>query len=486
MKKRSLKINAILNTIRQSLTMLFPLITFPYVSRVLGTEEFGKYTFSASIVTYFQLFSAFGISTFAIREGAAIRENKKAVSKLASDLFSFNIITCTIAYVALILLVIFSTKINSYSPLVFTQSLCMVLTLLGLDWVNNVYEDFLYITVRYIIIQIIALASIFLFVRSSADTAKYCLILILGSYGGNLINLFYIRRYISLPRPRLFPIKTYIVPLAVLFVNSLATTIYVNSDVTMIGIFLNDNEVGLYSFSSKIYNILKYFINAAVIVTIPRLASVVRTNRDKYNSLIEKALYALIVFLLPISAGLLILSKQVIMVAGGKGYINGYSSLMILSFSLIFALLGSICTNCILIIHKLEKRVLISTIISATINVLLNLILIPTIGIEGAAITTVIAELVNMIIQSYFIKKELNLLIPIKWKDIISVIVGTAEVVAVCLMVSNLWTESSLTASMKQIGAAVVLSGVVYFTTLILTKNSFAMSLIRKVNDTIR
>lgn len=480
MKSKSLKFNAILNTIRQSLTILFPLITFPYVSRVLGTEEFGRYTFSASVVTYFQLFAAFGISTFAIREGAAIRNERKAVSGLAADLFTFNLVTCAIAYIALILLVLFSPKINSYALLVFTQSMCMLLTLLGMDWVNNVYEDFLYITVRYIIIQIIALISIFIFVKSSADTAKYCLILVLGSYGGNLINLFYIRRYIDIPKPRNIEIKKYLIPLSILFVNSLATTIYVNSDVTMIGVFLNDNQVGLYSFASKIYNILKYFINAAVIVTIPRLASVVSGDKKQYNELVEKILYALLVFLLPVAAGLFMLSEPIIMIAGGEEYLKGYSSLMVLAFSLVFALLGSVCTNCILIIHKLEKRILKSTIISALVNVLLNFILIPTIGIVGAAITTVTAELVNLLIQFYYSKREAHVLVNLIWKDVIVSFAGVAEVVIVCLVATKIWNADSLISSAKIVVFSMIMSGILYLLTLLISKNSLIISLLNK------
>lgn len=478
--KKSLGMNALLNTIRQSLTILFPLVTFPYVSRVLGTEEFGRYTFSTSVVTYFQLFAAFGISTFAIREGAAIRGDREKVSGLASDLFTFNLITCTVAYIALILLTIFNPKINSYALLVFIQSMCMLLTLLGMDWINNVYEDFLYITVRYIIIQIIALISIFLFVKSSADTAKYCLILVLGSYGGNIINLFYIRRYIDLPKPRNFEIKKYLIPLSILFVNSLATTIYVNSDVTMIGIFLNDNQVGLYSFASKIYNILKYFINAAVIVTIPRLASVVSDDRKQYNDLIGKVLYALLVFLLPVAAGLFMLSKPIIMIAGGEKYLMGYSSLMVLSFSLVFALLGSICTNCILIIHKLEKRVLKSTIISALINVSLNFILIPTIGIVGAAITTVLAEFVNLIIQFYYSKKEAHVMVDFIWKDIFVSFIGVTEVVIVCLLAMKSWNADSLINSSKIVLFSMIISGILYLLTLLISKNRLVISFINK------
>ena len=354
----------------------------------------------------------------------------------------------------------------------------MILSLIGMDWVNNVYEDFLYITIRYIIIQVLALISIFVFVKSSADTAIYCLILVLGSYGGNILNLFYIRRYIDLPRPRRFPIKNYLTPLSVLFINSLATTIYVNSDVTMLGFFLDDNQVGLYGFASKVYNVLKYLINAAVIVTIPRLTALVHKDREKYCRLTETVLYALVLLQFPLSTGLFMLSKSIVIVAGGPQYIESRSSLMVLSFSLVFALLGSICTNCILIIHKLEKRVLTATLISALVNVILNLLLIPLIGIIGAAITTVIAELTNLGIQFYFSRLEVRLTLKLNWKDIVSAFVGVIEVIIVCIIATKLWTTDSIIDCMKQIVFSVLIAGMLYFITLLVTKNRMVRSLL--------
>ena len=469
---KSLKLNAVLNIVRQSLTILFPLLTFPYVSRVLGTEEFGRYSFSLSIVSYFQLFAAFGISTFAIREASAIRDDKKKVSELSSDLFTFNCITCTIAYAVLILLTLSNSHLFSYRLLIGIQSLCMTMSLLGLDWVNNVYEDFLYITVRYIVIQIIALAAVFVFVKSSADTAVYCFIILCGSYGGNIVNLIYIRKYIGVPRLKPIRLKRYLIPLSVLFVNSLATTIYVNSDVTVIGFFLGDTDAGLYSFASKIYNILKYFINAAIIVTIPRLGALVDKDWQKYDQLIEKTMTALMTVILPINAGVFVLSRQIIMIAGGSEYIDGHLSLSVLSFSLVFALFASVCTNCVLILQKKEKRVLASTVISASVNLLLNMILIPYIGIIGAAITTVIAECMNMIIQFYYVKKETAVSVSLKKRDIVSALLGVPVVIGVCCMFAHVWTDNTLWNSTKVIFASVFLAGLLYLIILIVLGNS--------------
>ncbi|HFR3474096.1 TPA: oligosaccharide flippase family protein, partial [Streptococcus suis] len=165
MKNRSLKINALLNVVRQGMTILFPFFTFPYISRIFGSTEFGKYNFSNSIVSYFALLAAFGMANFAVREGARIREDRQKFSAFASELFTFNIITTVVSIVLLIIATLSSSKLSSYTVLIFIQSVSILLTTIGLDWVNTVYEDYLYITIRYIVLQIIALILIFLLVK---------------------------------------------------------------------------------------------------------------------------------------------------------------------------------------------------------------------------------------------------------------------------------------------------------------------------------
>ena len=176
--KKSIKMNALLNGIRQSLSVIFPLITFPYVSRVLGSAEYGRYTFSASIVNYLSLLAAFGISNYAVREGARIRDNKDKLDCFASDLFTINLFTSTVAYGLLFILIKYSVKLQDYKLLIAAQSLGILLTAIGMDWVNTIYEDFLYITIRSIVIQFFALMSVFLFVKGPNDTLAYCLILV--------------------------------------------------------------------------------------------------------------------------------------------------------------------------------------------------------------------------------------------------------------------------------------------------------------------
>lgn len=479
MKNRSLKINALLNVVRQGMTILFPFFTFPYISRILGSTEFGKYNFSNSIVSYFALLAAFGMANFAVREGARIREDRQKFSAFASELFTFNIITTVVSIVLLIIATLSSSKLSSYTVLIFIQSVSILLTTIGLDWVNTVYEDYLYITIRYIVLQIIALILIFLLVKSSSDTVIYCLILLLGSYGGNLVNLVYIRRYVDIKLNWKIQYKKILLPLTILFINSLAVTVYVNSDITILGLFASDHNVGIYSFSTKVYNILKHLINAAIVVTIPRLTAIYGRNKEDYKNQLSEIFNILIIFLIPISVGMVMMSDSIILLIGGEEYLTGESSLRLLSISLIFALLSSVYVNGMLIISRQEKLTLLGTILSAVINVVGNFLLIPKIGMVAAAITTVLAEGINFIIQRYFSKKYVLNMYFFEKTSIICAILGGITTFLVCYFVNGIFLGTTITIVAIRIMLAILLSSFVYLIILILLKYERLMRYIK-------
>ena len=237
MKNNSLKFNAILNSIRQCCAIIFPLITFPYISRVLGSEGYGKYSYANSITQYFILAATLGVSTYATREGAKIRDDENRIKTFSNEIFTINCITTLISFSLLSLLIIFNSKINNYAGIILIQSLNMVFATVGADWVNNIYEDFLYITVRYIVIQCLALMCMFVFVRNSGDIYPYALITVLATAGGYIMNIFYIRKYVKLRVTKHPHILKHIKPMLMLFANSVAILIYVSADITMLGFF---------------------------------------------------------------------------------------------------------------------------------------------------------------------------------------------------------------------------------------------------------
>lgn len=472
---KSLKANAILNGIKQCCQILFPLITFPYVSRVLGSEGFGKYSFSFSITNYFILLAALGVNTYAIREGAKIRNDTEKVNEFCSQVYSINICSALISYILLAALVICSQKVSVYAPYIMIQSAAIIMAAIGTDWVNSIFEDYFYITVRYIIIQIIALILMFVFVRNKNDIISYCLISVFATNGGNIINLFYVRRYVKVKFTFQMEIKKHIVPLLILFINSIAVTIYVNSDITMLGFFESDTVVGVYSFSSKIYNLLKQLINAVVVVSVPRIAFVMKNQTEQYQTYMNKIFSALTMVLFPIMTGLLCMSDTIILVAGGETYISGQVSLKILSIATFFAIYASLFSNCVLIVNRQEKKCLLATVFSALVNVILNLLLLPLLGMIGAAITTCIAELVNCFFQIRFSRDYFNWR-KLQLKPMLSYAIGSVVIGLICI-VCNITIQDRYIRML----CCVLASGGAYGFILILLKNPYVTEVIEKI-----
>lgn len=467
MRQKSLGINALLNGIKQCCSIIFPLITFPYISRVLGSEGYGKYSFSSSVTNYFILLAALGIYTYAIREGAKIRDNQNDINQFCSQIFSINVCSAVISLFILFAMVLFIPKFSGYKAYIFIQSIVIVMSVIGTDWVNGIFEDYFYITVRYIVVQCICLLAMFIFVRKTEDIIPYCIISVLATNGGNLINIFYVRKYAKIRFTFSMDLKRHLLPLLILFVNSVAITIYVNSDITMLGFFEADAQVGVYSFASKIYNLLKQLINAVIVVSVPRIAYIIENQNEKYKGFINEIFSALNIILLPVIVGMFCMSDSMILLAGGEQYIAGNVALKILSVATLFAIYASLFTNCVLIVNRQEKLCLKATAISAMVNVGMNFVLMPWLGMIGAAITTVLAEFVNCVMQIHFSKSFFNWRL-LEVKPIISCICGSIAIGVICMICNRIFDGSLW----RMIGA-VLISIVVYVGILILMKNPF-------------
>lgn len=441
-KPKSMKVNATLNVIKQCCAVVFPLITFPYVSRVLGNEGYGQYSFANSIINYFLLIAALGVSTYAIREGSKIRDDKKKITRFCRETFSINVISMVISYILLAIVLIFSAKLQSYLTLILIQSISIFLTTIGMDWINSIYEDYTYITIRYIIIQLIGLLATFIFVRSKDDVVFYTFIMAFMYSGGNILNYFYIKRYVKIKFVWKMNAKKHLPSVLIFFASTVSILIYVNADITMLGMYYSDDVVGIYSVSSKIYGILKQLLNAIVVVSIPRLSNLIQNDKEKYLQTLPKVLDSVMLFLLPGICGVFMLSEQIIYIVSGPEYISGAPSLSILAFATFFAILGAFLNSCILVVNNGEREVLVGTLIAAIANVLFNFILIPAFGINGAAITTLIAEIVAC--SFYIIRKrkysEFKLRIT---RSIVVALVEGGVVIGVCFVckcfISSIW-----------------------------------------------
>ena len=188
MKNQNIKVNAVLNMTKTICSIAFPLITFPYISRVLSPDNIGKVNFGSSFVNYFTLLASLGITTYAIRECSSKRNDKNELSRIASQIFSINLCTTFMSFVAMIVTLLLFRPFDSYRSLIIIQSTTTLFTTLGCDWLNSAMEDFVYITVRSILFQIISLVLMFLLVKTPEDYIVYATITVISSSGANIVK----------------------------------------------------------------------------------------------------------------------------------------------------------------------------------------------------------------------------------------------------------------------------------------------------------
>ena len=410
-KIKSLNFNMILNLVRTIFTSLFPLISFKYIASVLGQDSFGKLNYAYSIVQYFTIFAALGISTYAIRECARLRDDDKKCSHLASELFTLNFISMLLSYILLGVLLLFSKHLSDYRTLIIIQSASIFFSTIGVDWINQVYEDYLYITCRTVIIQIISLILIIVFIKSENDYLLYAFITSTSTAIINIANIFYVKKYVHIKFVFNAEIFRHLKSVFLLFFMNLAISIYVSSDVTIIGILKNDNDVAIYSVGTKIYSCMKTLVVAVITVTIPRLAYYIDKDKEKYEKNIEYVLTIILTLIIPLVTLIETIPEFAINLLSNVKYMDAIATVRVFGIALIPTMISTVINNGILIIQRQEKKILMNTIISAVINVVLNFLFIPRCGFIAASFTTLFSEIlvcIMCIIQSKKTIQNLN------------------------------------------------------------------------------
>lgn len=475
MKAKSLKLNAFLNTVRSVLSMLFPLITFPYISRILGAEGLGIYNFSNSVVSYFLLLAGLGISTYAVREGAKYREKKRSFNSFASQIFSINMLSTLFSYLLLFISIIFFNALHKYVICILIFSLQIIFTTLGTEWVYTIYEDYTYITIRSILFNIVSVILMFVFIKNSRDYLVYAAITVFANAGSNILNYFHAKTFCNVKLTLHCNFFKHIKPIIIIFASNLAILIFVNSDVTILGIMKNAYIVGIYTVAVKIYSVLKTVLSAALIVTVPRLAALYGEKKKKEYQKTASDIFNFLIFsTFPAMTGLFMISKDIIIVLSGRSFITANTALQLLSIALIFSISGWFYSECVLIPAKLERIVLISTVISAITNIVLNFALIPFYSENAAAFSTIVAEAVNMIIMIKYGKSIVK--IEGFRNNILTVCIGSLGICFTCLVI-HCFNLNVLV----EIAFSIIFSMLVYLFILILLKNRVALEQVKRL-----
>lgn len=409
MKEKSLKKNATLNIIKTLMGIIFPIITFPYASRILLPEGIGKVNFANSIISYFALLASLGIGTYATREAAKIRDNIPKLRKFIKEILIINLSSTFIAYILFFISLILVPKFQDYKLLLLISSLTIIFNTIGIGWFYSAIEEYSYITIRSIVFQIINIIFMFLFVKTKEDIYLYACMNVIGAVGSNICNLIHLRHFISLKEKTFIEIKKHIKPIFVLFGLAAITSIYTILDSTMLGFFSNDEQVGFYSAATKINKMVLMVVTAIGGVLFPRLSYYSeKEDKTEFNQLIIKGFSITLCIAIPCTLGLHFLSKPITLLFSGENYIPSIPVMKIMNpIIIIISISNFIGIQYFLPLGK-EKITIQSVIIGAVTNLSLNLILIPKYQALGAGIATLSAESCVTIYQLFFTRKEIE------------------------------------------------------------------------------
>jgi len=485
MKIHSVKFNFIMNFIMSASSIVFPLITFPYISRVLMATGNGKVATASAVIMYFNMFASLGIPTYGIRACAKVRDDKEKLSKTVQELLIINSITMLLTLLVFVFTVILVPEFSAEKELYVINGIGMVLNMFAITWLYNALEQYAYITVVNMIVKVVSLVLMFLLVKKPEDYILYGGITVFASSASYVFNFVYATKFITLKKSGTYNFRVHMKPILRFFAMSAATSVYTNLDVVMLRFMQGNTEVGYYNAAIKVKTILVTLITSLGTVLLPRLSYYVKKEKiDDFYRMIGKAVNFVVIAGLPLMIYFMLYARESIQFLAGEGYEGAILPMIILMPTVLLIGLSNITGIQILTPQNLEQQVLNSIVCGAVVDFLLNLVLIPKMASSGAALATTVAELVVLIVQCIYLKKML--------KDIIrnvsgmkiglAMILGTIAGIAVKMLLNLTGTGWSLEiqAFLMLAVSACVFFGV-YGVALLVTKEEFVWELLESV-----
>ena len=459
--EKSLVKNSIYNIIYKLVTAIYPLVAVTYVSHILMSDNMGIVSYAQNIVSYFVVFAALGIPTYGIRETAIRSKDKQDRSQLFWELFTINFISTTISIIAYIILVFEVSRFKSNLLLYFVAGLQIFFNYFNVDWFYQGMEEYEYISKRSIFVKILALISLPIFIHKKSDYIWYALIYCLAIAGNNLFNIIRLRRHIEKPQHKL-EIKKHLKPISTLLIVSVAVEIYVMIDTTMLGIFTNDSVVGCYSNAMKLIRMISTMAAAIGAVLFPRLSIVFKNNnKEHYQELVNTGLKIMLMIAIPAMIGLIVCSKDIILLLFGKSFIDAIPILKILALMTPIIVCNTLMGGQVLVTTNQENKYVITVVIASIVNVTLNALLIPKYGAPSAAIASLISECIDLTLYTYFARKYVKIKLSIKY--ILSMLIPlTLYIIVSRFIISSIHISTFYSLSINIITCIIIYFGIGY------------------------
>lgn len=405
---QSVKVNYILNLINTGTQMLFPLITFPYVCRVIEADGIGQINFFQSIISYISLFTCLGIPMYAIREIARDRSDVVQMNRTAMEILLLHSMLTLVGYAIVAILCLTVPQIQVNIPLFLILSLTIFFTAIGCEWFYRGIEDFKYITIRGLIIKTVSVVLLFIFVKSKTDLLYYGCYTVFGVLGGNIFNFFRLRKYIH--RENIIfselHIKRHIKPVLKVFSFSVVTSIYLQLNTVLLGFLKNALAVGYFAAATKVMQMLLMMSSCLGSVMMPRASHLIAENKEaEFNRLIQKSYDFTLAIALPMTIGLIFCAPSLITALCGVKFEHSILPSQIIAPIILMVAISNVFGIQVLFPKGKINIVTLCCGIGAVADLILNLCLIPFFSYIGTSIAYLGAEVATTV-SMYFIGRR--------------------------------------------------------------------------------
>lgn len=404
----NIKKNISYNVVYQILIIILPLITAPYISRVMGADVLGQYSYSYSVVYYFSLFILLGLNNYGNRTIAQVREDKNNVSKKFCSIYLMQIL------VGLIVIIVYTiyafSDLCKYHEIALIQIVYLLGSTIDINWFFFGLEKFKITVTRNIIVKVLSVLSIFIFVKKPEDVYIYTAIMSLANFISQIFLWGFLKKEIKLQKVTVNEVKEHIKPNLILFVPVIAVSLYKVIDKIMLGNMSDIKYVALFENAEKVINIPTSIITAVGTVMLPRMSNLMQNDKEKEaKEYIRKTIKLILLIAFPMTAGIMAIGEKFAPIYFGSEFLETGTLMKYLSVIIIFIAFANVLRTQYLIPKEKDKIYIISVSIGAVINMISNYILIPKYNAMGAVIGTILAEFSVMFVQSIAVWRELNL-----------------------------------------------------------------------------
>lgn len=404
----SIRKNFLYNTAYQILLILLPLITTPYISRVLGAERIGVYTYTYTLVNYFVLAAMLGVKNYGNRSIAAVRENPELLSRTFWEIYGLQFLCSALALAAYLGFIFFFETDNRL--ILIIQSIYLFSGMLDISWLFFGLEQFKVTVLRNIALKLLTLVCIFIFVRTAGDLWKYTLVVSLGTFLSQSYLWLFLRRHVTWHRPRFSGIFSHLRAELILFIPVIAVSLYKMMDKIMLKEMSTYIQVGYYESAEKILNIPTGIITALGTVMLPRMANLAANAKVEES---KRYIYNSMLFAIFLACGMMFgisgIAEDFVPLFLGDSYLPCIGLLQALCSTVLFISWANVIRTQYLIPNHRDRSYIISVLLGAVVNLILNALLIPRMEAMGAVIGTVCAEASVCISQTLMVRKELEI-----------------------------------------------------------------------------